>query len=113
MKKTSDLIGKSYACLVKSCLLEKEGGGTTDMPSVRGVDEGVGYGVRGRSINGFGLYGESYTGYGVFGSSDSLAGVYGVSDSGKGVHGYSSSGNGVVGWSERGMGVVYLLACSS
>jgi hypothetical protein len=79
---------------------------TTDMPSVRGVDEGVGYGVRGRSINGFGLYGESYTGYGVFGSSDSLAGVYGVSDSGKGVHGYSSSGDGIVGWSERGAGVV-------
>jgi hypothetical protein len=94
------------------------------MPHVDGNDDGVGYGVFGKSSssngvygdsnsgngvygvsqgNGTGLYGESksYSGNGVFGKSPGGNGVYGVSDDGCGVYGISGNGTGLYG--ESGM----------
>ena len=89
------------------------------MPHVDGVDDSVGYGVRGLSTGRFGIgvngysqryYGvlaesDSYIGvagyssssYGVYGSSGSYVGVRGYSDSYRAVEGYSNSGVGVYG----------------
>jgi hypothetical protein len=82
------------------------------MPHVEGVDDGVGYGVLGRSdrghgVNGrsnssFGVIGDSKSGKGVRGHSNSDAGVYGQSDSSYGVYGESFSGDGVYGRSNSG-----------
>jgi hypothetical protein len=94
------------------------------MPHVDGNDDGVGYGVFGKSSssngvygdsnsgngvygvsqgNGTGLYGESksYSGNGVFGKSPGGNGVYGVCDDGCGVYGISGNGTGLYG--ESGM----------
>jgi hypothetical protein len=76
------------------------------MPSVEGVDDGKGYGVRGRSSNGDGVYGESYNGYGVLGGSHSEVGVAGLSVNGRGVYGYSYRSYGMYGESYIDIGVL-------
>jgi hypothetical protein len=69
------------------------------MSHVDGVDDGVGYGVSGKSSIG--------AGNGVYGESDSFGcGVYGKSDSGAGVQGQSQKSVGVVGGSRDGFGLV-------
>jgi hypothetical protein len=69
------------------------------MSHVDGVDDGVGYGVSGKSSKG--------AGYGVYGESDSFgSGVYGKSNISAGVNGISQKGVGVVGGSHDGFGVV-------
>jgi hypothetical protein len=69
------------------------------MSHVDGVDDGVGYGVSGKSSKG--------AGNGVYGESDSFGcGMYGKSDSGAGVQGQSQKSVGVVGGSHDGFGVV-------
>jgi hypothetical protein len=76
------------------------------MSSVNGVDDGVGYGVSGRSnrFSGVGVYGDSSSGDGVRGWSSSGDGVRGYSYNRSGVIGYSY-GNGVAGFSPGGFGV--------
>jgi hypothetical protein len=100
------------------------GSRTTDMPHVDGNDDGVGYGVRGKSNNSYGVVGNSNSGYGVVGDSKNIGvwgwrdnvGVDGLSYTGigvrsssytgwAGVHGYSSFGYGVSGWSVYSIGV--------
>ena len=66
------------------------------MSHVDGVDDGVGYGVQGRSQR---------QGYGVVGNSDGDIGVWGKSDKGTGVVGTSKSSSGVDGTSESSAGV--------
>jgi hypothetical protein len=69
------------------------------MSHVDGVDDGVGYGVSGKSSEG--------AGNGVYGESDSFGtGVYGKSSEGAGVNGISQKSVGVVGGSRDGFGVV-------
>jgi len=79
------------------------------MSHVDGVDDGVGYGVSGKSSVGNGMYGlsQSSVGYGVVGENKSSVGygVYGKSD-GSGVYGEGNSGAGVVGQSQKSVGVV-------
>jgi hypothetical protein len=72
------------------------------MPSVEGVDDGHGYGVRGTSSreNGFGVFGRSERGTGLRG-----AGVKGENDNGDGVFGISKGGVGVRAESNRNIGV--------
>jgi hypothetical protein len=65
------------------------------MSHVDGVDDGVGYGVSGRSDRSAG----------VLGKSQSSTGVNGLSDSGDGVHGGSDYGHGLVGISAYGVGL--------
>src|ERR671921_2894096 len=67
------------------------------MSHVDGVDDGVGYGVSGKSTGGSGVLGFTKQGYGVYGHSDSYDGVHGDSQSGAGVVGVSSSSYGVYG----------------
>jgi hypothetical protein len=67
------------------------------MSHVDGVDDGVGYGVFGRSPNGSGVFGRSNSGEGVVGNSNSGEGVVGNSNSGEGVVGRSNLDEGVVG----------------
>jgi hypothetical protein len=76
------------------------------MSSVNGVDDGVGYGVSGRSnrFSGVGVYGDSSSSDGVRGWSSSGDGVRGYSYNRSGVIGYSY-GNGVAGFSPGGFGV--------
>jgi hypothetical protein len=88
------------------------------MSHVDGVDDGVGYGVSGKSSSGNGMYGlsqsndgygvvgenKSSVGYGVYGKSNSN-GVYGEGNFANGVYGKSSSGNGMYGESSSGYGV--------
>jgi hypothetical protein len=77
------------------------------MPHVEGDDDGVGYGVFGKSSSGNGVYGNSNSGNGVYGKS-SGNGVYGVTQgTGTGLYGESKgySGNGVFGKSPGGNGV--------
>jgi hypothetical protein len=88
------------------------------MSHVDGVDDGVGYGVSGKSSSGNGVYGLSQSkdgygvvgentssvGYGVHGKSNGI-GVYGEGNFANGVYGKSSSGNGVYGLSSSGYGV--------
>ncbi len=57
------------------------------MSHIEGVDNGVGYGVRGRSTNGQGVIGRSTNGQGVLGESDNMIGVVGSSPHGTGVYG--------------------------
>ena len=65
------------------------------MSHVDGVDDGVGYGVSGKSNRSSGVVGQSQ-------GSD---GVLGLSDSGDGVHGGSDYGHGLVGISAYGVGL--------
>lgn len=85
------------------------------MPSVTGVDDGSGYGVKGESPTGSGVIGtgdswagvvaSSVTGSGVSTFSDSGAGVLSASNSGAGVSAESVSATGVAGKSTSGAGV--------
>jgi hypothetical protein len=59
------------------------------MSHVDGVDDGVGYGVSGKSDSWVGVKGQSNGGYGVNGYSNSNPGVYGSSDSSAGLYGQS------------------------
>jgi hypothetical protein len=75
------------------------------MPHVDGVDDGVGYGVFGKSDRWIGTKGQSNSGYGVYGESNSFHGVNGKSQKGFGVFGVSNSSYGVAGGSDDGYGV--------
>jgi hypothetical protein len=75
------------------------------MPHVDGVDDGVGYGVSGKSDRWVGVKGQSNSGYGVNGESNSFHGVLGKSQSNTGVNGESNSSYGVAGASDDGYGV--------
>src|SRR5919202_6327827 len=89
------------------------------MSHVDGSDDGVGYGVSGKSSSGNGVYGlsqstdgygvvgenKSSVGYGVYGKSNGGIGVYGEGDFANGVYGKSNGGNGVYGVSSSGYGV--------
>jgi hypothetical protein len=82
------------------------------MPHVDGDDDGVGYGVFGRSLNSHGVRGSAgnaifdsnISNVGVYGSSSDL-GVLGKSDNGTGVRGESNAGVGVQGSSNSNPGV--------
>src|SRR5919112_474929 len=75
------------------------------MSHVDGVDDGVGYGVLGKSDSWIGTKGQSNSGYGVNGESNSFHGVVGHSQKGVGVLGVSKSSDGVTGSSDDGYGV--------
>jgi hypothetical protein len=75
------------------------------MPHVDGVDDGIGYGVSGKSDIWVGVKGQSNSGYGVNGESNSFHGVLGKSQSSTGVFGVSNSSYGVAGASDDGYGV--------
>jgi hypothetical protein len=75
------------------------------MPHVDGVDDGVSYGVFGKSDRWIGTKGQSNSGYGVYGESNSFHGVNGISQKGFGVFGVSNSSYGVAGASDDGYGV--------
>jgi hypothetical protein len=62
------------------------------MSHVDGVDDGIGYGVYGKSSSGNGVHGVSQTGTAVVGVSSNLAGLYGESGS----YGYAAILNGKV-----------------
>ena len=70
------------------------------MPHIDGNDDGVGYGVSGKSSSGNGVYGVCDDGNGVYAVSSSSWGVVGVGDILGGLVGQSSSGNGVYGVSQ-------------
>jgi hypothetical protein len=76
------------------------------MSHVDGVDDGIGYGVSGKSDSWVGVKGQSNGGYGVNGESNSFYGVIGKSQSSTGVLGLSDNGDGVHGGSDNGYGVV-------
>jgi hypothetical protein len=76
------------------------------MSHVDGVDDGVGYGVFGKSDGWAGVKGQSNSGYGVSGESNSFHGVVGNSQKGAGVLGVSNSGHGVSGGSDDDYGVI-------
>ena len=71
------------------------------MSHVDGVDDGVGYGVSGRSDRSAGVLGNSKNSTGVNGLSDSGDGVYGGSDYGHGLVGISAYGVGLYSESVR------------
>jgi hypothetical protein len=71
------------------------------MSHVDGVDDGVGYGVSGRSDRSAGVLGKSQSSTGVNGLSDSGDGVYGGSDYGHGLVGISAYGVGLYSESVR------------
>jgi hypothetical protein len=75
------------------------------MSHVDGVDDGVGYGVYGKTTTNVGVVGESDSGYGVYGLSNNRDGVVGFGPHGSGVRGQSNDGHGVVGTSNSGFGV--------
>jgi hypothetical protein len=75
------------------------------MPHVDGVDDGVGYGVNGRSKDRNGVAGHSEGGAGLYGGSDSGDGVYGRSEDGYGMAAYSYNGHGVYSFSHNSHGV--------
>jgi hypothetical protein len=60
------------------------------MSHVDGVDDGVGYGVSGKSSSGGGVYGSSQTGVGVLGGSHDGFGVVGMSGNSAGLYCNSS-----------------------
>ena len=80
-------------------------GRTIDMSHIEGVDDGIGYGVRGSSTDGLGVSGHSDSDTGVYGNSPRGAGVFGESSEGFGVYGNSPSGSGVYGESHGITGV--------
>jgi len=68
------------------------------MGHVDGDDDGVGYGVHGKSQSGFGVFGESVDSEGVHAHSTNGFGVNATSDSNDGIVGtWGGSGDGVVG----------------
>src|SRR5215217_1381346 len=71
------------------------------MSHVDGVDDGVGYGVSGRSDRSAGVLGKSQNSTGVNGLSDSGYGVYGGSDYGHALVGISAYGVGLYSESVR------------
>lgn len=96
---------------------------------VTGTDNGVGFGVQGKSSNSFGVFGicnnaigvrgvslsnggagmfgeNTNGGVGVIGRSDNGTGVIADSDTGVGLDGRSNSGSGVIGSADHGSGVV-------
>src|SRR5260370_688016 len=92
------------------------------MPHLDGVNDGVGYGVKGENTTNVtignhepGVMGTSKTGVGVFGTAGDITsfglfgnagtGVQGVSPDGAGVSGLSSTGPGVFAESKTGIGV--------
>jgi hypothetical protein len=75
------------------------------MSHVDGVDDGIGYGVSGKSDSWIGVQGQSNSGYGVNGESNSFHGMVGNSQKGVGVLGRSKSSDGVAGSSDDGYGV--------
>jgi hypothetical protein len=86
------------------------------MTHIEGVDDGHGYGVRGRSpSSGHGVRGLTgnavfdpnvdKNNVGVFGKSDDGMGVLGMSQFGLGVFGWGTNDSGVFGYSESGHGV--------
>jgi hypothetical protein len=75
------------------------------MAHVDGVDDGIGYGVSGKSTSLDGVRGDSGSGTGVWGSSSSGTGIIGSSSSGTGISGGSTSSYGVFGSSSSGTGV--------
>ena len=60
------------------------------MPHVDGVDDGVGYGVSGKSDSGAGIQGQSQKNVGVYGGSRDGFGVVGMSGNWAGLYGESS-----------------------
>jgi hypothetical protein len=75
------------------------------MSHVDGVDDGVGYGVSGKSSSGNGVKGQSQISTGVLGSSADGYGVNGSSQSSAGVAGSSQDGYGVFGMSSNSAGL--------
>ena len=78
------------------------------MSHVDGIDDGVGYGVSGKSSKGGGngVYGEcDNVGVGVYGKSSEGAGLYGESQKSAGMAGRSRDGFGVVGTSGNWAGL--------
>ncbi len=74
------------------------------MSHVDGVDDGIGYGVFGKSSSGHGVRGSAEDA--VFDPDHGLnVGMYGTSKSGEGVFGDSTSGTGVSGRSKTGYGI--------
>jgi hypothetical protein len=79
------------------------------MPHINGIDDGVGYGVKGESdvtsvtIESVGVWGNAPNGTGVSGSSDNGTGVAAVSKAGAGVIALSNSGEGVYGQGRNGV----------
>jgi len=78
---------------------------TIDMSHIDGVDDGIGYGVRGISKKGNGVVGNSEELFGVSGRSISNAGVQGSSQSSAGVAGTSRTGTAVVAYGYDGDGL--------
>jgi hypothetical protein len=76
------------------------------MSHVEGVDDGVGYGVLGRSNSQIGVKGDSEKGPGVIGESKEGQGVWGKSDKGPGVAAESKEGTGIFAISNEGPGLV-------
>ena len=62
------------------------------MPHIDGDDDGVGYGVSGKSSSGNGVYGVCDDGNAVYAVSSSSYGVIGIGDNLGGLYGQSSSG---------------------
>src|ERR1051326_7633507 len=62
------------------------------MPHIDGDDDGVGYGVSGKSSSGNGVYGVSSSGNAVYAVSSTSYGVIGIGDNLGGLYGQSSSG---------------------
>ena len=76
------------------------------MPSVTGVDDGDGFGVKGQSATGSGVVGDGAAWAGVSASSVSGAGVSAFSETGPGVLTVSNSGPAVSAESVKGTGVI-------
>ena len=76
------------------------------MPHLEGDDDGVGYGVSGKSSSGNGVYGVCDDGCGVYGLSSSGNAVYAVSSSGYGVVGIGDNLGGLYGQSSSGYAAI-------
>ena len=61
--------------------------GITNMSHVDGVDDGVGYGVYGKTVINVGVVGKCNNGYGVYGLSNNRDGVVGFGPYGSGLFG--------------------------
>lgn len=62
------------------------------MSHVDGVDDGVGYGVYGKTVINVGVVGQSNSGFSVYGLSNSRDGVVGFGPHGSGARGQSNDG---------------------
>src|SRR6476646_5191695 len=76
------------------------------MPHIDGNDDGVGYGVSGKSSSGNGVYGVCDDGCGVYAVSSSGNAVYAVSSSGYGVVGIGDNLGGLYGQSSSGYAAI-------